>query len=122
LRLLENNSNFRKLNKVLCRYRIRLNALSDFSIGYRKRVRENHINRINNKKENYTEIVVKKDISKYRYQRRIAEVLFWSENYTKYRQYFCENIFRLLSARYFLFYLFSLMPNFIKSTVFDIIR
>lgn len=112
IRLLEHNGRFEKLNACLYNYRIRGNSESSMtSVNYINRVYENHINRVNNRPENLTEIVNDyKPDTNYVLKRQLREV-FFTENYGGFIKLYVKNIFRLPTSEFLPFVVFSICPS-----------
>lgn len=120
-RLLENGATIQKINECLYNYRMRENSESSLnSGGYWKRVYENHLNRINNRPENFSLISNEYKKDKNVLIKRHALHIFYSENYPKFRNYYLKNFYKLPVSN-FLFFIYSNFPkriqNFIKSTI-----
>lgn len=121
LRLLENNARFDKINECLYNYRIRQNSESSMNSDvYVKRVYENHLNRLNNRPENYAPIVNKiKHDKNYVLKRQMREI-FYSENYLEYRRMYIKNVFKLPFSNFFMFYTYSFLPIILKNLIKNI--
>ncbi|SFF07809.1 glycosyltransferase [Spirosoma endophyticum] len=117
LRLIENNARLEKINIPLYSYRIRENSESTLNNGaYLKRVFENHLNRINNRPENFSKVVNDQMIDKnYILKRNIREI-FYSENYIVFQKLYYKNYFKL-PFNYFFFFVFSFLPKQLKMSI-----
>ncbi|TLV03714.1 glycosyltransferase family 2 protein [Dyadobacter luticola] len=115
LRLIEKGAVIEKLNEVLYGYRIRDTSESSMNNGaYIKRVYENHKARINNRPEDFSEVI--NDYVKdehYVIKRQVREV-FYSENYSKFLKLYFQNFSKLPANNFFLFFLYAIAPSPLK--------
>lgn len=118
LRLIENGARFFKINKPLYQLRIRENSETSMNNGYfAKRVYENHIRRTKKQPENFEEITEDNRKVKNYHFKRLANELFFSENYKGYRTFYRQNFSRLPIRAYFLYFLFSFIPETFKKRI-----
>ena len=118
LRLLENKAYLAKINNCLYSYRIRENSEGSKNNGaYIKRVYENHLNRINNRPENFSEVVNDYKSDKDFIIKRQALEIFYSENYSRYIKFYLKNFYKLPANNYSLFFVYALLPSVIKRTI-----
>lgn len=116
-RLLENGASIKKINECLYNYRIREDSESSIKNGaYDKRVYENHLNRINNKPENFDIILNEFKKDKNVVIKRHAMQIFYSENYSKFRKFYLKHFYKLPILN-FLFFIYSFSPKWIKNFV-----
>ena len=113
LRLLESNARFIKLDKILYHYRLRQDsAMSSATDFYLKIAHKNHLRRRNGEHELFPSskpVVLARPNP---YPCRVADALFWSENYKAFRRYYIKNITSLWCKNRFTFYfLFAWLPD-----------
>ena len=118
LRLMENGATFLKLDRVLYYYRIRQQSAMSAAGGfYLQTAYQNHIKRITGKAEDYPSPQHAPFVP-YRYEQRIGEAIFYSEDYKKYRTYFFQNIKVLMRYRaHSLFLIFSCLPGLCRGSL-----
>lgn len=116
-RLLEKGASIKKINECLYNYRMRENSESSLNSGaYWKRVYENHLNRINNKPENFDIVINDYKNDRNVVIKRQAQQIFYSENYLKFRKFYLKH-FDKLPILHFLYFIYSFLPKRLKDLV-----
>lgn len=118
LKFIEKGYRISKIDVPLYKYRLRNNSAGQRFVSrhYFYRGYENYLKRLKNLPEDFTPILNDGKKIKYSYQKKVANAIFWSEDYKRYRKYYFENFFYLFDEKEFHKYLvYSLLPVKVKN-------